>query len=42
MTRVNPNNGNETNGNKTFFIGRKILKYLNYFYHFPYSILLQK
>ena len=51
MTKVNPNNGNEiksdifhgTYSNMTsFFIGRKILKYLNDFYIWHLSISLKK
>ena len=51
MTKVNPNNGNktksdichETYANLTlFFIGREILKYFNYFYHWPFLISLQR
>ena len=51
MTKVNLNNGNETKSDiflwdifKSDIIlhGRNILKYLNDFYHWPFSISLQK
>ena len=51
MTKVNPNNGNETKSDifpwdifkfVIIFIGRKILKFLNDFYNCHFSILLQK
>ena len=53
MTKINPNNGNERKSNIfpmgriqtsnfPFFIVRKILKYLNDFYNWHFSISLQK
>ena len=51
MTKVNPSNGNETKSDilpmdilkfDIVFIGRKILKYFNYFYNWHFSISLQK
>ena len=51
MTKVNPNNGNETKSDifprgifksDIIFIGHKILKYLNDFYDRHFSISLQK
>ena len=51
LTKVNPNNGNETKSDifpwnifksDIIFIGRKILKYLNDFYNWYFSISLQK
>ena len=50
MTKVNRNNGNETKSDifhriysnlTSFFIGRKILKYLNDYYNWNLSISLQ-
>ena len=51
MTKVNPNNGNESKSDiflweifksDIIFIGRKILKYFNDFYNWHFSISLQK
>ena len=51
MTKVNPNNGNEIKSDifprgifisDIIFIGHKILKYLNDFYDWHFSISLQK
>ena len=51
MTKMNPNNGNETKSDifprdifksDIVFIGRKILKYFNEFYYWHFSISLQK
>ena len=51
MTKVNPNNGNETKSDifprdifksDIIFIGHKILKYFNDFYNWHFSISMQK
>ena len=51
MTKVNPNNGNETKSDifrrtysnlASFIIGRNIIKYFNDFYSRHFSISLQK
>ena len=51
MTKVNPNNRNETKSDiflrdifksDIIFIGRKMLKYFNDFYNWYFSVSLQK
>ena len=50
MTKVNLNNGNEAKSEIfsrdifkcDIFMGRKILKHFDYFYHWHFSVSLQK